>query len=1085
MARTNPAIGETEPVRQSAQRRRSFRTLEASRLTASTECAKNPSTMQQGVAGREHVVSRASLRRHGVLPVSAIVLALAACSNPPPPNGTGKVGGRVLVAPGVGLVGAHVVVDQVNLYDGKAALRKHVGDVETNANGEFGPLLTGTINGLVLIDASGGTYSDPINGARIQLDPSVHLKALHWLGVFEDRTTTMYVTPVHALVEALFRYRMSIVGDTTRAVSDAYAHLNAHLGALEWEKVIPADLTVPVASPTDEVRASFVLGGLDLLADDLRAASNSTPQVVNLMTLLNAAEQDLGDGVLDGNDANASSPKSGLQVGDCTPVDATCVVPSTGCQLGACRPMCDLYANTYRTEIADSISKFIGPKVSPTVWNRTTLGSEDARALLDGIARDVDTDLFAEACVETQHRAPPSVLWEVSPPDGALAGGQLTLRVHAVDVEGNKLPTVAFRDYPDSDGDPKNDVATTAINTRNATNGIDGMLQVVVIATGAAGNMTTSTRTFQIDNTSPLVTLDSTGLFVDAHNVWWTGTSGPTLHGTVSDMHQGMVQVEIGGTIVATAVVNGNDWTADLPADALTAADNDITIIATDAAGNVATKGQTIRLDATPPQVSVDPSPVFDETASTFNPIDNGAASFLEHVPHGTPVDLATAGSCPTVSKHAQLLFAPNQDGSHAVLGSSGTLNPLQWNVVVTDDGVGIKAGTLQYRILLNTAGSLQEVLPWTAMPPASGSQHPIPLFQDAIPQLITTNGEYHIQLRASDQFGRQTTVERCWNHVVLAPPLRSTSADLNGNEGEIATGFQRALWSTKLDPGAGETGDFAEKFLNADAAGGAVWRARFKNYLGLDVYVKVQIPIPTGDFNASVNRLFQIMHSLMNFRAPPHPIACGGNGVHCDVHTPEVAYSSDFGVMMQTGLRFQGRLFLMNGNETGAEIGTCPGCIADDVSQTYVFKIPARTASQAPLEYGVLTYLRPTLPPGGGTNILMAPSDANQPDPDPAPYAEFQFSNKILTGKPGPLPPPTDAVCVSEDQTDTGEFVCTRLASRQDYRALVRIVYQFQTDVGTIYSFSATSALPFLGSNSGILQQRDGKLDTTETTLP
>jgi hypothetical protein len=347
--------------------------------------------------------------------VGAIVLALVACSNPPAPNGTGKIGGRVLIAPGVGLAGAHVVVDQVNLYDGKAALRKHVGDVEADASGDFGPMNTGTINGLILIDASGGTYTDPINGARIQLDPSVHIRALHWLGVFEDRSATMYVTPVHALVEALFRYRMSVVIDTTKAANEAYAHLNAHLGTLDWEKVVPADLAVPATSPTDEIRAAFVLGGLDLLADDLRAASNSTPQVVNLMTLLSAAEQDLGDGVLDGNDANTSSPKSGLQVGDCTPVDATCVVPSTGCQLGACRPMCDLYANTYRNEIADSISKFIGPKASPTVWNRTTLGSEDARALLDGIARNVDTELFSEACVETQHRAPPSVLWEVSP----------------------------------------------------------------------------------------------------------------------------------------------------------------------------------------------------------------------------------------------------------------------------------------------------------------------------------------------------------------------------------------------------------------------------------------------------------------------------------------------------------------------------------------------------------------------------------------------------------------------------------------------------------------------------------------------
>ena len=87
-----------------------------------------------------------------------------------------------------------------------------------------------------------------------------------------------------------------------------------------------------------------------------------------------------------------------------------------------------------------------------------------------------DTDLFSSTCVETQHRAPPSIFWEVSPPDGGLADGQLTLRVHAVDVEGNKLPTVAFKDgYPDTDGDPSNEVATTTIDTRRATHSVDGI----------------------------------------------------------------------------------------------------------------------------------------------------------------------------------------------------------------------------------------------------------------------------------------------------------------------------------------------------------------------------------------------------------------------------------------------------------------------------------------------------------------------------------------------------------------------------------------------------------------------------------
>jgi hypothetical protein len=50
---------------------------------------------------------------------------------------------------------------------------------------------------------------------------------------------------------------------------------------VDWETVIPADLQVPAVSPTEDVRASFVQGGLAMLADDARGAYESSPQVVN------------------------------------------------------------------------------------------------------------------------------------------------------------------------------------------------------------------------------------------------------------------------------------------------------------------------------------------------------------------------------------------------------------------------------------------------------------------------------------------------------------------------------------------------------------------------------------------------------------------------------------------------------------------------------------------------------------------------------------------------------------------------------------------------------------------------------------
>lgn len=42
-------------------------------------------------------------------------------------------------------------------------------------------------------------------------DPSQQLKAVHWLGLWEDRSQTIYVTPVHSRNTARFRYKMDVL----------------------------------------------------------------------------------------------------------------------------------------------------------------------------------------------------------------------------------------------------------------------------------------------------------------------------------------------------------------------------------------------------------------------------------------------------------------------------------------------------------------------------------------------------------------------------------------------------------------------------------------------------------------------------------------------------------------------------------------------------------------------------------------------------------------------------------------------------------------------------------------------------------
>ena len=984
-----------------------------------------------------------------------------------PPQRSGHLDGRVLVSPGVGLANAEIWIEQLDLYDGRATVNYQLGSARTDEQGYFPPIATGVSSGLLQIRALGGTYRDLVSGEAIQLDASTELRALYLLPILAQET--LLVTPVHALVEAKFRSRLREVGDATRAISDAYRILDAHFGALKWERVVPADLSEPATSPTDEIRAAFLLGGLSILADDLRSASGSTPQAVNLFTLLNAAVKDLSeDPLLDGNDRNDASPGSGLQVGTCPPVDPSCASPPTGCQLGACRASCDVYANLWRGSLVGATRKFIGSREFPSDWNGTQLGAEDARALLESLGSNTDPELFGSACLETADRVPPSIVWETVE-EAAFVRGTIAVRVRASD-DAEAAPRVFFDAHLDTDGSPDNQVATAIIDTTSINGGADGAFTLTAIARDAAGNERRSTRTLQADNTPPTVSLQSSGFFVEG-GVWWTAEAAPSLRGSAGDAHLQEVQISIGGEVVALGTVEGSTWTAPLPAGVVTADGNEVLIRAVDLAGNAAmTAPVQLRLDATPPGILVESSPVHDEALSTIDYELDQAPNNLwlqRHVVDGSPLELAqsTPGACTTIRKFSHLLYRQH------VLGATGALNPLQLNWVVSDDGVGIAASTTQLRVTLKRGASVDELIPWT---PVSGVviapqaiRYALGLYRDgalAVPALGTTEGEYHVELRAIDQLGRTTRQERCWTHRILAPQLRPSGP---------AAG-QPAMFSVSLRPEPGKTEDVSARFLNTTATGDAMWIRRVKNYLGTPVYLHVAI---TQNVDAQVTRSFVIRNALTNRRGVSE--LCGRNPCNLTQAT-QVTVGPLEG--RHDDLALRARLYRMNGSQLGAEIFPCAGCANDDATQRYTFELPARsTPHGAPLaEYAIVTHLRPTLPAGGGTDVLMAPRDSAHPDSGP--YGEFTFNGIKLTGRADP--PGAEACIEQEYDAENNRWYCIEKATRQTYRALTSLEYRMLAPLTTSYSAGATPLLLTGLEEKGILLI-DSSWTANESSLP
>jgi RHS repeat-associated protein len=120
----------------------------------------------------------------------------------------------------------------------------------------------------------------------------------------------------------------------------------------------------------------------------------------------------------------------------------------------------------------------------------------------------------------------------------------------------------------------------------------EGRNTITVVATDAAGNSSTVTRTVIKDSTPPILTVSSPA------DGSVTNQPSTTVSGTVSDSTT--VALTING--VSTAIGGNGTFSSSL---ALIEGANAITLVATDAAGNKTTVVRNVRLDTAPPQLVV------------------------------------------------------------------------------------------------------------------------------------------------------------------------------------------------------------------------------------------------------------------------------------------------------------------------------------------------------------------------------------------------------------------------------------------------------------------------------------------------
>jgi hypothetical protein len=1036
---------------------------------------------------RNHTRGRSGLTSRGAFAATllAALTAVAACGGDDGPGPTGQSGrleGQVIIAGAVmgggPLVGATVTISQIDENSPTGAVRTVAGTVTTDASGRYG-LDVGLLNGLFLVEAAGGSYVEPTMGEMIALDAASTVRTLQHLPLLAVRTDAL-VSPVghltHALAQALLEAGQA--GPDAR-LEDAHAmaaeHLDRHFGDVTWESAVPANTSVPAPSPTEPVRAAFVQAGWPILAATLAAAADATLQEVNTFTLMEAWAADLAagpfPGAFDGNDGNEQG--GGLLLGACPPYpDATCDENLAMCPIGACRNECDLYAGTPRASFGGAVRTYIR-----STLNQTGLSDGDTLAIGTAIADNTDELLFGTACRDNLDRTPPIIVFEAPTPEaGEVVRQTQMVAARAVDDTEGTPPRITLTGpsgpLTDADGIPDNEVASTTIDTAAVTAATgDGSYTVTASARDISGNEATAERTFVIDNTAPTLTVSATGFFVrttgGGGQDWWTAAAAPVVSGTVDDTNIVRIDALQGASVVGTVDLapGATAWSLTLNPGTVTLPGVDIAFVAVDAAGNTGQVIRRLRLDATPPVLTVNPSPVRSEQADTISYPTATAVPAQEylttHTHAATGPDLATSmgGTCAAVTKHLSLLGDVSGAYIRELGGAVGGRNPIRLNLTTNDDGVGVDLARSRFRVVHRTSGVV--ALDWTAMPNAStvgtATSYAVDMFGwvlgtslPVIPNLMTTEGVYDVRMEVYDQLGRLTAADRCWDHHLVAPAMRTVSTVT------AAGGTMSALGLTTANLAVtGANGNLAAKFMQPTSIGASLIEVRVDNPSQHAAYVTVSLGAPSM---VAVSNQFLRANLFVSDSAWTIPIAsrmCTHSTNPCSMPNG-ITYTSTIETDTIPGSLIKVRVYEFPSLVELPPCSLAEGCAT--TGTTYEFRLPGRVG----------TLLENSPPRKFLIAVMTGPVSNFQPTNDALPTTGPFVDTNGISGVQVGLS--SASRCTKIDLDANAESYCSRHGDYYEYRLAKTLTYNPLDDVGISGAAAATPTLapqtPFTNVN-------------------
>ena len=496
---------------------------------------------------------------------------------------------------------------------------------------------------------------------------------------------------------------------------------------------------------------------------------------------------------------------------------------------------------------------------------------------------------------------------------------------------------------------------------------------VVVRAVDLVGNATVdgaATSPFlRVDGAAPMLTWATTGLTPLGADYWAT-TATPTLTGTVTDANLASVIASWPGGS-ATATVAGTAWSVLLPG--LDLAGRDVTITATDRAGNTAALVRHLRADTTPPIAGFGVTTVMQENHDTiefstttvgglrtYNPTHNHATAFPTSLGAATACD----ASAPLVVKFAYLLDQTPPYVTESGGTDAGGGNSLKWQLDPSDDGVGLASA--RYRVVRVDSGAV--IIDWT--PLAAPTPTLVRLYRNGPAGAVAlgaAQGLLRIEFEATDRLTRTVAASRCWRQTLLPAPITLGAAA----DATTATAGKLALASLNLNT----AGSPVSSMMNTMNGGAGLYEFPIYNPTRETVYLSIDVSrTATGRYAKTYYNGKWIYHDVTtNYSCsavgttgdwePDYDLAncanaapTGGSSALVSIGATPIA-ADQYSVRMWASTDAPGA--------TLTELTQCAGCsttpAAADPRTRVTVAIPPRGAADAP---PVKVWIMPTLRP-------------------------------------------------------------------------------------------------------------------------